>query len=50
MQGPAKAIDMLVVTRETRLAFEQLSNHVRRVQAEMAILMEKLMGWTEKAN
>lgn len=27
-----QAIDMLVVTRETRLAFEQLSGHMRRFQ------------------
>ncbi|CAL1166896.1 unnamed protein product [Cladocopium goreaui] len=45
LQGSAKAIDMLVVTRETRLAFEQLSGHMRRFQAELSILTEKLMGW-----
>ena len=45
LQGSAKAIDMLVVTRETRLAFEQLSSQMRRFQAELAILTEKLMGW-----
>eukprot|EP00435_Cladocopium_sp_Y103_P042561 s1176_g11.t2 len=45
LQGTAKAIDMLVVTRETRLAFEQLSGHMRRFQAELSVLTEKLMGW-----
>lgn len=50
LQGPAKAIDMLVVTRETRLAFEQLSGHMRRFQAELSILTEKLMGWKGEAH
>eukprot|EP00434_Breviolum_minutum_P011876 symbB.v1.2.010478.t2/scaffold679.1/size173156/14 len=43
LQSSAKAIDMLVVTRETRLAFEQLSGQMRRFQAELSLLTEKLL-------
>ena len=44
LQGPAKAIDMLVVTRETRMVYDHLSQNLQRLRAELLVLSERLLG------
>ena len=44
LQGPAKAIDMLVVTRETRMVYDHLSQNLQRLRAEVTVLSERLLG------
>ena len=46
LQGPAKAIDMLVVTRETRMVYDHLTQNLQRLRAELAVLSERLLGIT----
>eukprot|EP00439_Symbiodinium_sp_Y106_P052054 s2947_g6.t4 len=44
LQGPAKAIDMLVVTRETRMVYDNLTQNLQHLRAELTVLSERLLG------
>mmetsp|Transcript_4852 Transcript_4852/g.11416 ORF Transcript_4852/g.11416 Transcript_4852/m.11416 type:complete len:629 (+) Transcript_4852:38-1924(+) len=47
LQGPAKAIDMLVVTRETRMVYDNLTQNLQHLRAELTVLSERLLGFSQ---
>jgi len=44
LQGPARALDLLLITRETRKAFERIYLLLRQNEAKLQVLGEEIIG------
>eukprot|EP00440_Ansanella_granifera_P037803 gb/GFBE01041009.1/.p1 GENE.gb/GFBE01041009.1/~~gb/GFBE01041009.1/.p1 ORF type:complete len:321 (+),score=59.66 gb/GFBE01041009.1/:1-963(+) len=47
LQGSAKSLDLLMVTRESRHSFKRLNFHVRAIELRLSALADMLLGATD---